>query len=481
MLLRGVVGYLPANVVQGLAGFLGVYLFTRLLSAESYGRYAVAFGVVSLTHTLIITWIESAMARFQVAEADAGQEAAHARTIYVLFASVAGILPVLAGGVLLLTAMPLELRIAIAAGLVSAAPRGLARIGQERRRAEGDVRGWVVLDVVQSLGGLAIGAALAFGGLGALSPATGLGIASAFCAVVMLRGDLGRTRGGRFEPERARMYAAYAVPLSLSLMLSIALFTTDRFLIAAMLGEAAAGAYHAGYSLAFRSLDVLFIWLGLASVPAAVTALERGGRGGLEAVASEQASLMALITLPAATGVALVAGPLAEVMVGPELRDAAAQVTPWVAVAALMSGWTTYYFNQAFTLAKRTGLMTAVIAAPALANVALNLVLIRSFGLQGALWATVASFALGLVVSLVVGARVLPLPLPWRTLGRAALAAAGMSAAVLLAPAIGGAAELGLKVAIGVAAYLTLALALDVAGLRSHGPQLLRNAVARPA
>ena len=72
MFWRGVIGYLPANIVQGLAGFGALWLFTRLLSAEDYGLYAVAFAVTSLIHTVLFTWIEAAMARFQVAERDRG-------------------------------------------------------------------------------------------------------------------------------------------------------------------------------------------------------------------------------------------------------------------------------------------------------------------------------------------------------------------------------------------------------------------------
>ncbi|MDP3377933.1 MAG: oligosaccharide flippase family protein, partial [Brevundimonas sp.] len=70
MFWRGVWGYLPANVVQGVVGFLTLVLFTRLLSPDDFGRYAVAFAVFSLTHVAVFTWIEAAMARFWAAESE---------------------------------------------------------------------------------------------------------------------------------------------------------------------------------------------------------------------------------------------------------------------------------------------------------------------------------------------------------------------------------------------------------------------------
>ena len=45
MFWKGVWGYLPANIVQGVVGFLAIYLFTRLLGPAEFGRYALAFSV----------------------------------------------------------------------------------------------------------------------------------------------------------------------------------------------------------------------------------------------------------------------------------------------------------------------------------------------------------------------------------------------------------------------------------------------------
>ena len=114
------------------------------------------------------------------------------------------------------------------------------------------------------------------------------------------------------------------------------------------------GVYHAGYSLANRTLDVVFIWLGAAGGPALIMALERGGPKAMREAAREQAAFMLLLTVPAAVGLAMVARPLAELLVGPELRVGAAQVTPWIAASGFLGGFTTYYFSQAFTLSRRT-------------------------------------------------------------------------------------------------------------------------------
>jgi O-antigen/teichoic acid export membrane protein len=259
----------------------------------------------------------------------------------------------------------------------------------------------------------------------------------------------------------------YGYPIAASLALTVVLSSTDRFVLDAYLGEAAVGAYHASYSIANRTLDVLFLWLGTAGQPALVMALERGGMDRLKVAAREQLSTFLLVGLPAAAGVALVARPLSEVLIGEELRTAAASVTPWIALSALLFGLTAYYFGQAFTLGKKTRHLLIAMAIPAGLNVILNLILVPRFGLMGAAWATAASFGVGMVATMLIGRRVLPLPIPWESLARCGVATGIMALAVLQLPAIGGLGELILDAGVGAIVYAAAALTLNAAGVRT--------------
>jgi O-antigen/teichoic acid export membrane protein len=309
--------------------------------------------------------------------------------------------------------------------------------------------------------------------VGSASPLLGGGLASAACLIFALPGELARVRPSRFDGDRLATYLAYGLPLSLSLLMSLALSTTDRFVLAAYMNEASVGAYHAGYSLANRTLDVMFIWLGMAGGPACILAFERGGRRALMAAAREQASFMLLIALPAAAGLALTARPLADLMIGPALRTAAAQVTPWIALSALFAGFTTYYLNTAFVLAKRTRLLLWALGVPAVANLGLTLVLIPRFGLNGAVWATTAAYGLGMAVSYGLSRRILALPIPWGPLVRSGAATLIMALAVWRTPALGGLAELSAKACVGALTYGAAALALDAGDARLYGRRAL--------
>ncbi|WP_296819185.1 lipopolysaccharide biosynthesis protein [Brevundimonas sp.] len=481
MFWRGLLGYLPANIVQGVVGVLTLLVFTRLLSAEDFGRYALAFSVMSIAHVAVFTWLEAAMARFWAAQEGPEAMARHFATLYRAFALLCLVFLPVAGLGLWLWPLETPLKVAIGVGLLGVPVRCAFRMLQERQRAEGAVAAAAGLDMAVTIGGFVVGLIAALMGLGGAAPLIGLAIAPFIAALIFGPLEARKGLGGVYERQRARDYATYGYPIAASLILALVLSSTDRLLLAAFLDEAAVGAYHAGYSLANRTLDVIFIWLGAAGGPALVMALERGGRPALQDAAREQGATFLLIALPAAAGLALVANPLAHLVIGEALREDAAAITPLIALSALLAGMTTYYFHQAFTLGRRTVLLLAAMAVPALANVVLNLILIPILGVTGAALATALSFGVGLLASMILGRRAIALPVPWSALGRCAAATLVMTGAVLLVPPVGGFAELAAKATVGAAVYGLCAWLLDAAGVRGHGSRVLKGLQARMA
>jgi O-antigen/teichoic acid export membrane protein len=480
MFWRGVMGYLPVQIVQALAGFGAVIAFTRLLSPESYGQYALAYSVATLSQTVFLTWNEAATGRFTAAETAGAGLASHMRTLHrAVWVMVAVVLAVSAP---LLLVLPLDpaLKLAIGAGVLAFALKSALRLVMERMRATGDVRGFATIDILVTGGGFLAGMALALAGWGAVAPLAGYGILVAACLAWFWPGEVRRARGGVVDSARLRRNIGYGVPVALALVASLALATADRFLIATFLDHASVGAYHAGYSVGNRLLDILFVWLSLAGGPALVAALERGGPEALTRAAREQGELLIWLALPATTGLALVSGPLIGILVGEDLRAQAAAVTPWIAVAAFFAGLHTHYFGQAFTLGRRTGLLVGVVAAPALLSIALNILLVPRFGLIGAAWATTISYVLGALLSAVLGRKVLILPVPWTALARAGLASGIMAAAVVALPSPGGWLELLGKAGVGAVTYGGAMLILD-SHLRERLGRLLGGLRARAA
>jgi O-antigen/teichoic acid export membrane protein len=198
-----------------------------------------------------------------------------------------------------------------------------------------------------------------------------------------------------------------------------------------------------------------------------VNALEHGGEVALKANARKQLTTMAFVLFPAVGGLIMVAPSLGGMMIGDGLRDKALLVTPLISLGALFSGLNTYYFLQAFTLARKTRLLIVAMAVPAVANIILNIVLIPAMGLIGAAWASALSFALGLIVSWSLGFRALPLPVPLWDLARIGACTAVMVVALVLLPSWGGIAEAVLKSVTGAVVYGALAWILNLNGIRA--------------
>ncbi len=435
MLWRHLLGYLPVNIAQALAGFGSIFLLTRLLTPEDYGRYGLAFAVMTLFHSLLFTWLEGAMARFY-----AHAEAKHKLQDHLTSAySVLAVLAVAGGlvGGLLITFLPLstDFKSILGFALAAAILRAAMNLTMEARRAAREVSRYSLIEFFHIITGFSLGILLVVAtDLRAAGPFAGMVVAAGMALLFDLPHMLRRAKGGNGSFADFKGFAVYGLPISLSLVLALAMSSADRFLIAGFLDTASVGVYTAGYNLANRTLDIIFIWAGMAAAPLTIAALEHGGLEDARAMARKAFGLMALATFPAATGLALVAGPLATVMIGPAFREQAAQIIPWITLAGVMNGVMTYYFHEAFTLAKRTGMMAAVMAFPALLNIVLNIILLPRFGIQGAVIATVIAYFFGLLASAVIGLRYFPLPVPVMAATKTLVACAVMAIGILVIP-----------------------------------------------
>ena len=477
MIWRRLFGYFPASLAGGLASFGAVYALTRLLSPADYGFYALALTTMGIVYTLSVTWAEAAAYRFSGAAQTDAARANHIRTIMALLAASAALGIAMMSAAILIASDPV-LRMALIAAMTTMVLTPLVNAAQEMNRAQQRVARYSTLRVIQDLGAFAVGTFLAWRtGLGPAAPFVGLASVLALLAVVEGSRLWRESRGGRFDRARVKPYLAYGVPVALALSLNIALDAGDRILIALFLGPEAVGVYAAGYGVADKTVGLLCIWAAAAGGPMMMAAWEREGPDAVHEVSSHVARTLMLIAAPAATGLALVARPLAEVMIGEEMRTQAAEIIPWIALSGLINGFVLHYVSEAFQLSRRTGLRAALMVVPAVANVALNIVLLPWIGLMGAVYATVACYALALLLLAVVSRRLAPLAWPWTDFLRIAGACAAMAIAVRLMPALGGVAELSLKACVGAVVYVLAALAFNAAGARAAAQQfILRRA-----
>ena len=471
MIGRQMLGYVPVNLANIVISFGTIAILTRLFDGAEFGRYALAIASLHFIHMVFFTWIEAAMARFYARAERRGKLATHLKTSYITAVVMAIIgLPLFMGLVYIL---PVEntMKTILAFALASTCLTLIYNIGIEAHKAAHRIGRFSAIHSSQSLFGFGLGIILILvTPLREVAPFVGIMAASGLAVLVDLPFMLKRMRGGGVDTARVKQYFAYGMPICFALMLSYILSQGDLFFIKYFMDDLAVGQYNAGYNLANRSLDVLFVWIAMAITPIAITTLEQDGLETTKKVLKNYGEILLLVILPAATGIALVAEP-AGFILGESVRAEAVKIMPWIAFVGVMNGFIAYYAQRAFMLSRKTGLLAMTMIPPVIINVILNIWLIPIYGLNGAVWSTLIAYGIGLVLSFAVARRSFPLPLPFKAFAQTAFACVVMAGAVLALPnfvdQLPDVLELLVKAGVGAAVYGLVVFALNTANCRT--------------
>lgn len=473
MLLRHSALYLLARGLPGLISLLAILVYTRLLAPDEYGRYALVIAGVGLANKLAFEWLRLSLLRFLPGTSERRVLLA---TLAAGFLALVGLSALLGGAALLLA--PPGLRPLLGLGLGLLWVQALFELELEHARSQLAPWRYGRMALIRAGLGLGIGSLLAGLGLGAAAPLLGLLAAMLVALVAPLRQSVAELRPTLCDPALMRQLLRYGTPLALTAGLGMIVSGSDRFLIAWLLDDAATGRYAVSYDLASFAVGLLLMIVNLAAYPLAVRALEQGGPAAVRRQLGVNLTALLALGLPAAVGLAILARPLAEVLLGAGFVAEAAALLPLIALAALVRDLKAYYLDLAFQLGRRTLEQIWVTAAAALANLALNLWWIPVFGLAGAAWATVVAYGLAFGLSAWLGRRVFTLPLPGRDALKIVAAVLAMAGFLWgLGPGSGSAALLG-RIAGGALVYGLLLWLLDAADGRARLAALLRQAAA---
>ncbi len=469
MMGKSILAYLPVNLANMLTAFGTIAILTRLLEPAEFGLYAVAVITMQFVHMGLFTWVEAAMARFQARAEREGDVASHLKTLYRvgLLIGIIGFSILMA----ILSAFPIGpgLLLVLTFALASTSMQIIFNLGMEAHRAAHRIKRYSITYSTQTLVSFTLGVLfIMFTPLRASAPFVGI-----ICGLIIV-GSVDvlfmwrQMRGGEFQTEKVKTYFAYGAPLCIGLLLSYALNSADIYLITGIMGAASAGEYNAGYNLANRSLEVLFVWVAMAVTPAAITAMEDDGTEKSIEIMKGYGATLLWIAVPAAMGIALVSKD-AGFILGEGVRSGAVTVMPWIALAGLINGLMTYYVHRAFMLSGQTKKYVWALVLPVILNIGLNLILIPKYELMGAVWATIVSYALAITIATILARRDYPLPLPYRAAFEIAGCSALMAIAVLLLPLNNmtpGFFTLVLKATVGILVYILACLAVNAANCR---------------
>jgi O-antigen/teichoic acid export membrane protein len=458
MLIRHSGIYLAGRIVPGVVSVLSLALFTRLMSAEQYGHYALVMTTVGIINALCFQWLGLGVGRFLPgAGDDPGTLLSTTLATFVMLIAITG--AVGAGAALLCTDKALRgfVMLTTVAGWAQAWFDLNLKIINTRLAPVS----YGLISSAKALLVLAAGTGLFYCGFGVEGVVVGFIAGLVLSACVAWKQWRGLTIA-RWNTPLLQRLIAYGAPLALTLMLTLVLDVSDRFLLNWYLGPKSVGSYASAYDLAQQSLGMLMGVVHLAAFPLALRAFEDKGVVAAQGQLRSNVLMLLLISVPATVGLMLLADNIAFVMLGAEFRADAGNIIRVVALAIFVGGLKSYYFDYCFQLGGQLKGQVCAVLWAAIANVVLNVWWIPLYGVLGAAYATLGGFAVGLGASWYLGRKVFPLP-RWPA-DAIKVAAAALAMAITLAPALLWRGPLALfgQIVIGCIAFAAFALLFNI-------------------
>jgi O-antigen/teichoic acid export membrane protein len=460
--------------VPGVINFLAIAIYTRLLSPEEYGRYVLVFSVVTFINIVLYDWLRLSLLRFV-----SGQSIdviSVKSTVFTIFLTV-NILTLLVGIILYVVNNEQTWRMIVVVSVLLLWTQAWFDLHLQSLRARLKPLQYGVVSWVRAFVSLGVGIVLVkYFHLSFFAPLVGFLVGNVCAGLINLQKEWSAVR---LDMERriACVLFSYGLPLVITQFFSFALGLSDRFLIAAMIDEAAAGVYAATYDFVQQVSTFLLSTFSLAAYPLLVRSHEQGPQANFRAQATMNICALLLLSAPIVILLALYSTPVASAYFGSDYRNTAATLIPWLAAAMLLSNVRSLHFDIAFQISNRTTIIALIVGSAASANIVLNILLIPIWGLKGAAYSTAASFMLALLLSVVAGQRVLPMPFPLQEVGKVIAGCAAMIGVLLVVERLPMLLEshLVFKVTLGLLAYVGTLWAMDAAHVRRKAMARLQH------
>jgi len=458
--------FLPSYVLPPLVAMGAVYAYTHLLDPAEYGIYALVLSVVQLALSVLFSWLQLGVKRFYPQAKAQGRLGILAVNVYAGYAFCA-VLALAGFAVLLVFQTDSHMRWAYGLGGGLLLARSLALIGKAFQLSALHARRYSLMECGESLIGFLAGLVLIWlFGWGTDGVIVGLAIGALASVAIDLPALRRRLAGGALDRVMVQDIFRFAAPMTYGYALEFVMSSSNRFFIQHYLGEGAVGIYSVSYTLSDRCVSIVFQALAVVAYPLLMTALEKGGADGARRQLRANCELILALAVPAWVGFLVVSPQIASVLTGAAFSTEAGQIMPWVSTAVFLSCWRQHYIDHAFHLARRTEVYIYTAGPPAVLNVVLNIVLLPVMGTQGAVVATVASYAFAFCISLGLSRRLFPLPFPWTTAAKVALASLVMGGTLHSLAFASTAAGLAEAVLTGGAIYAAMALVLNLGDSR---------------
>lgn len=429
MLFRLSLSYFSARAIPLFIAAITVPIYTHIFSPQEYGYYAKVMALVMFIDAALFQWVRLSILRYLESSSEE-QKRQLAEIYFIGWGPSTAIIAIVAVcvGIFRPEAFSIIAWLFAITLLYSWHQFSLIyTVGIQAPLA------YAKLATTKAIISLGVGALLAQFGMGGEAALAGvlLGciIAPLFFATAIWR----HVRPKWPEWKHVQPLLKYGLPLVPTFLLAWIVQSSDRLMLAWMLGDAAVGQYTVGYTLAQFSMETLLVAVNLAAYPLAIQAMEKHGEVAAQDQIRRNGELLFALAGSVVVTLFVFAKPIAAILVGDSFSEATQQLLPIVALAAAIAGLKAYHLDVAFHLSKNPQGLVISMFAGAIINVTLNIIWIPIMGFVGAAWATVGGYAVAAYVSYLLGKHCFNMPTIWPLLFKAILVALTVGMSMLLA------------------------------------------------
>jgi len=465
MLLKHSLFYFLAKGLPGILSFLSLYLYTRLLAPEQYGSYALILASAGLLNTIIFQWIRVSVLRFLPRFKDNRNRLLSTTLVSFIVAST------IVGTIFFILSF-LNINIQNIKGnsytitFLVTLSMGWFELNLEMLRSQLSPKLYGLISLGKAILTLGTSIYLIELNLGVMGLMIGVLVGNILPSFLVLN-KLWKGVGLRdFDKTILKELLIYGLPLTATFTLSYIIYSSSRFFLGYFGDARDVGIYSVTYDFAQQTLLLLMMIINLAAYPIIIRTLEKEGTEAAQKKIEENVVLLLFVSLPATVGLGVLSPNISNVLFGSEYRSIAQQILPWITLVGLMQGLKIYYIDLAFQLGKRTNLQIWPVLISAIINIMANWILIPIFGIFGAVYASLISYAISIIISFIMSKKIFLLPFPIKDFLKIIVSCIIMYLMIMPLSNYQGTKILIVQIIIGVSAYTIASVLLNIWNLR---------------
>ncbi len=473
MLVRQSLIYSMGSIIPGAIAALLLMLYTRLLTPEEFGLYALVMAAIEFTWSLSLSWLSTAMVRLFPAQNNIPRFLGSILSFFVAISLIVFVCVF----ALIFFIDDNRLQTLAILGVLLFIATGWMELNSSLFMARLDARRSAVIRITRSVGAGLFAAAFVVAGAGAEGILIGATLGMLLPGISQIYRDWRHAEGvGRFRDSEDLVKIGR--PLAGGIAVGSVGAYAGQAIVTVLEGVAAFGFYAVGAEMAERLVMAILGPLSTAAAPLATHDLEKSGPEAATERLANACILMIGIMAPATVGLILVTPDIVTVLIGEEFQEMTLVLLPLATIATMLFAFRAGYMDQSFHLGMKQNFLFWREVVYLFVTVLNAFLLVSAFGVVGLGYAAVATTTIMLVVTHLFSRHAFTLPYPKAEIGKIILATIVMGAIVFVLPVEAGWTGLIVKPLIGVSAYAAVVLLLDVSGTRELVSGLLRSRLA---